>query len=296
MKKLLGFAAAAVLLSIPAYAQDENAEQGERGQTYQVADNIHVAVLENRNSVYLVSEDGVLVAETNFERNAQALADLIATVAANPVRLVVNTHWHGDHIGGNAFFAERGAVVLAHENTRIRMSAQQVNPVTGRVQLEPQLPEFLPTLTFQDKITIHWGDEVVDLVYHPNAHTDSDVVLYYRNANVIFVAGLMEYPTYAGVYSPEGFMAALDSVIAQSDEDTKIIPWQGPVVSRDELQEWRDIIATMSERVAALLAQGSTVDEIIAAQPSQDFDEKWGGGRSPERFARDMHYVLTNAR
>ena len=176
------------------------------------------------------------------------------------------------------------------------MSAQQVNPVTGRVQLEPQLPEFLPTLTFQDEITIHWGDEVVDLVYHPNAHTDSDVVLYYRNANVIFVAGLMEYPTYAGVYSPEGFMAALDSVIAQSDEDTKIIPWQGPVVSRDELQEWRDIIATMSERVAALLAQGSTVDEIIAAQPSQDFDEKWGGGRSPERFARDMHYVLTNAR
>ena len=104
------------------------------------------------------------------------------------------------------------------------------------------------------------------------------------------------YGTVIGIDKDLMHWDAQGDVIAQAGEVTKFIPWQGPVVDRNGLQEWRDIIATMSERVAALLAQGSTVDEIIAAQPSRDFDAKWGGGRSPERFARDMHYVLTNAR
>ena len=119
---------------------------------------------------------------------------------------------------------------------------------------------------------------------------------YYRDANVIMVGGLLEYPTYAGVYDPEGFIDALENVIARADADTKIIPWKGPVVSRVELQEWRDVIETMAANVSALIAEGRTVDEIVAARPSAGFDDKWGGGRTPDRFAQDMHYVLTQAR
>lgn len=292
MKKVMSVTAVAILLTASGYKAQVPAEL-DPGRTHQVEGNVHVAVIEGRNCVFLVSDGRVLLAETNFERNAATLAGLIASVTPSPVKLVVNTHWHGDHVGGNAYFAERGAAVMAHENTRVRMSAQQVNPVTGRVQLREQAPEFLPTMTFKDGVTFHWGDETVELVYYPDAHTNADVALFYHDANVIMVGGLLEYPTYAGVASPEGFIDALEQVIARADADTKIVPWKGPVVSRVELQQWRDVIETVAANVSALIAGGKTIDEIIAARPTAEFDDKWGGGRSPDRFARDMHYVLT---
>ncbi len=295
MKNVMSVTAVVILLAAPGYAAQAPAAP-DPGRTYHAEGNVHVAVIEDRNCVFLVSGERVLLAETNFERNAVTLAGLIASVTPSPVELVVNTHWHGDHVGGNTYFAERGAAVMAHDNTRVRMSAQQVNPVTGRVQLQAQATEFLPTMTFKDGVTFHWGDETVELAYYPDAHTDSDVVLYYHDANVIMVGGLLEYPTYAGVSSPEGFIDALEQVIARADADTKIVPWKGPVVSTVELQAWRDVIETVAANVSALVAEGKTIDEIVAARPTAEFDGKWGGGRSPDRFARDMHYVLTNAR
>ncbi len=293
MKKILISAATAMLLASTAFAAEEPREP-DLGRTFPVAGNVHIALFENRNSVFLVDDERILLSETNFERNAENLRNIIATVSPAPVELIINTHWHGDHIGGNKFFHEHGAVTLSHENTRIRMSEDQVNPVTNQVQLPAQAPEFLPMVTVKDGAVIHWGDETVEIVHYPDAHTDSDLVLYYDNSNVIFAGGLLEYPAYAGVYDPEGFVAALDAVIARADENTKVIPWQGPVVGRAELQEWRDIIETVAANVSALIAEGKTIDEIIAAKPSGQYDEKWGGGRTPERFARDMHYVLTH--
>ena len=161
MKNVMSVTAVAILLAAPGYAAQAPAEP-DPGRTYQVEGNVHVALIEDRNCVFLVSGGRVLLAETNFERNAVTLAGLIASVTPSPVELVVNTHWHGDHVGGNAYFAERGAAVMAHDNTRVRMSEQQVNPVTGRVQLRAQAPEFLPTMTFKDGVTFHWGDETVD--------------------------------------------------------------------------------------------------------------------------------------
>lgn len=292
MKNAMSVTAAVIACAAHGFAAQAPATP-DPGRTFQVEGNVHVAVIEGRNSVFLVSDEGVLLTETSFERNAATLAGLIASVTPRPVVRVVNTHWHGDHVGGNAYFSERGAVLMAHDNTRVRMSQEQVNPVTGRVQLEALAPAFLPSVTFSDSVTIQWGDEVAELVYYPDAHTDCDVVVYYHDANVIMVGGLLEYPTYAGVYSPEDFIDALENVIARADADSKIIPWKGPVVSRVELQEWRDVIETMAANVSALIVEGKTIDEIVAAHPSAAFDGKWGGGRTPDRFARDMHYVLT---
>ena len=293
MNIVMRVSALVIVCAVSGYAAQAPVEL-DPGRTYQVEGNLHVAVIENRNSVFLVSEEGVLLTETSYQHYAETLAGLIASVTPNPVRQVVNTHWHGDHIGGNAYFAAQGAAIMAHENTRVRMATDQINPVTERVQLEAQAPEFLPTVTFKDGATIHWGDETVELVHYPDAHTDSDVVLYYQNANVIMVGGLLEYPTYAGVYNPQGFIDALEQVISRADSDTKIIPWQGPVVTAAELGEWRDVIDAMATNVSALIAQGRTLDEIVAAKPSAAFDYKWGGGRSPDRFTQDMHYVLTH--
>lgn len=294
MHKLLYLTTAAVLLATPAMAA-EAPEVPDPGVTFQVEGNVYVATIENRNTVYLLSDERVMISETNFERNAETLAGLVASVTDAPIEMAVTTHWHGDHNGGNAYFAAHGATIVSHENTRTRMMNQQINPVTGGTQLEVQPPEMLPQLTLKDGATIHWGDETVEIVHYPTAHTDSDIVLYYLNSNVIFVGGLLEYPTYAGVYNPQGFIDALNAVVARADANTKIIPWQGPVISRNELLAWRDIIETMRQKISAMIDQGMTVEQIVAAKPSAEFDEMWGGGRSPDRFAQDMHYVLTNA-
>ncbi len=293
MKRLIPITAAAVLFVAPAIAA-QAPETPDPGEIFQVEGDIYIAKIENRNTVALLSDERVLISETNFTRNAETLAGLIASVTDAPVELVVTTHWHGDHNGGNAYFAEHGATIMSHENTRTRMMHQQVNPVTGGIQLEPQPPEMLPQVTFKDSTTIHWGNETVEAIHYPTAHTDSDVVLHYLDHNVIFVGGLLEYPTYAGVYNPQGFIDALNAVVARTDANTKIIPWQGIVVSRTELLEWRDIIETMREKVSAMLDQGMSLDQIVAANPSAEYDEEWGGGRSPDRFAQDIHYVLTN--
>ena len=293
MKKLIPMAAAAVLIAVPAVAAEAPATP-DPGEIFQVEGDVYIAKIENRNTVVLTSDERVLISETNFTRNAETLAGLIGSVSDAPVELAVTTHWHGDHNGGNAYFAEHGATIMAHENTRIRMMNQQINPVTGGVQLEAQPPEMLPQVTIKDGATIHWGDETVEIVHYPTAHTDSDLVLYYLNHNVVFVGGLLEYPTYAGVYNPQGFIDALNAVVARTDANTKIIPWQGPVISRVELLEWRDIIDSMRTKISAMLDQGMTLEQIVAAKPSAEFDAKWGGGRSPDRFAQDMHYVLTN--
>ena len=293
MKRTMYMTAVAILLAAPAIAA-QAPEVPDPGVIFQVEGDVHIATIENRNTVILLSDERVLISETNFTRNAETLAGLIASVTDAPVELVVTTHWHGDHNGGNAYFAEHGATIMAHEKTRIRLMNRQVNPVTGGVQLEPQPAEMLPQVTFKDSITIHWGDETVEAVHYPTAHTDSDVALYYHNSNVIFVGGLLEYPTYAGVYNPQGFIDALNAVVARTDANTKIIPWQGPVISRVDLLEWRDIIETMREKISAMIDQGMSLEQIVAAKPSAEFDGKWGGGRSPDRFAQDMHYVLTN--
>jgi cyclase len=293
MKRLMYLTVAVTLLSAPSFAA-QAPEVPDPGMTFHVAGDVHVATIENRNTVYLVSNERVMISETNFERNAETLAGLIASVTDAPVELAITTHWHGDHNGGNAYFSEHGATIMAHENTRTRLMNRQVNPVTGGVQLEPQPPEMLPQVTIKDGATIHWGGETVEVVHYPTAHTDSDLVLYYKNANVIFVGGLLEYPTYAGVYNPQGFIDALNAVVRGADANTKIIPWQGPVLSRVELLAWRDIIETMREKISSMINQGMTLDQIVAAKPSAEFDEVWGGGRSPDRFAQDMHYVLTN--
>jgi cyclase len=153
--------------------------------------------------------------------------------------------------------------------------------------------EFLPMLTFRDAMTVHFAGEEIQLTYYPDAHTDSDVVLRFPRANVIYMGGLLNYPTYAGIRSPDGFVAALDKVLAQADANTRIIPWRGPLVGKRELQEWRDLLATVRDRVAAAIRQGKTVDEIVASKPSREFDAKWGGAGAPDNFVRQIHAGLT---
>jgi cyclase len=300
MRGKLGIAALALvfalgLVGLSSHLPNGDAAEADPGQVFHVAGNIHLAVVEGRNTPFLIGDDAVLLAETNFERNAQTVAGLIATITPYPVGLAVNSHWHPDHVGGNAYFAENGALTLSHENTRARLIARQQNQASGPQAAEIIDAQHLPALTMKADMSVHWGDEMVELIHYPDAHTDSDVVMYYRNLNVVFIGGLLNYPMYAGVFGVEGFLHGLDEVLAATDENTMIIPWRGPVVGRAEVQEWRNLFAEVANKITALMAAGSSLEEILAARPTLEFDAKWGNQRSPEQFVEDIHAALSGA-
>lgn len=281
------------LAAMPASAQIAPPVATTPPRSYNVAGNIFVAVQEDRNSTVIVGEDSLLVVETNYRERTDALKTLLATISPKPVKIAINSHWHADHVGGNAALAAVGAVTIAQEKTRVRMGQAQVNRLTGNVQ-QPAFPsEFWPMVTFRDSLKVHFGGHDLEMTYHPDGHTDSDVVLRIPDANIIYVGGLMNYPTYAGVRSATAFVDALDKILAQANDTTKIIPWRGPVVGKAELAEWRNILATVRDRVQTGIREGKTVDQIVATNPSREFDAKWSPGAQPANFVRQIYAGLT---
>ncbi len=293
MRILPTFIFLTVLAAMPAMAQITPPAATTPPRTYNVTGNIFVAVQEDRNSTVIVGEDSLLVVETNYRERTDALKTLLATISPKPVKIAVNSHWHADHVGGNAALMAAGAITIAQDKTRVRMAHAQVNRLTGNVQ-QPAFPsEFWPMVTFRDSLTIHFGGHDIEMTYYPDRHTDSDVVLRIPDANLIYVGGLMNYPTYAGVRSANAFVDALDKVLAQANDTTKIIPWRGPLVGKAELAQWRNILATVRDRVQAGIRDGKTVDQIVASSPSREFDAKWSPGAQQANFVRQIYAGLT---
>jgi glyoxylase-like metal-dependent hydrolase (beta-lactamase superfamily II) len=284
----------AFLLLVPASLQAaQPPAQSSPPRTYPVAGPIHVAVQEDRNSMVVVGQDGILLVESNYVERAQNLKTLLATISPLPVKIVVNSHWHADHVGGNALFHRGGAVSIAHENTRRRMMADQINPANGNIQARAWGAEFLPNMTVRERMTIHFGGEEVILIHTPDAHTDSDLFVHFPLSNVVFTGGLLNYPTYAGIRSADRFVEALDQLLALANAQTKIIPWRGPMLGKTEVQEWRDLLATVRDRVAAMVREGKSLDEIIAARPTREFDPKWSPNGNSAGFVRQIHAGMT---
>jgi glyoxylase-like metal-dependent hydrolase (beta-lactamase superfamily II) len=205
------------------------------------------------------------------------------------VRFVTNTHWHGDHTGGNENMGKTGAILVAHENVRKRMSVEQFNAAMDRKT--PASPEAaLPVVTFTDTVTFHWNGDEIRVAHVAPAHTDGDAYIRFVKADVVQMGDLLfngGYP-FVDVSSGgriDGVIAAADQVLAASGEKTRIIPGHGPLAARADLQTYRDMLKTVRDRIARLKAEGRSRDEVIAAKPTAEYDAKWGTGfMKPEMF------------
>ena len=230
----------------------------------------------------LVGPDGVLLVDDEFAPLVPKILAAVKQLSPKPVRFVVNTHWHGDHTGGNAALGTEGAVIVAQDNVLKRLSTEQFNGFTKKT-IPPSPAIALPVVTFADSLSFHFDGEQVDVFHVVPAHTDGDSVLWFRKANVVhmgdnFFHGMYPFIDTGSGGSVDGVVTAVDSVLARIDDGTKVIPGHGPLGTKADLKAFRDMVATLRDRVKKAIAEGKTLDQVVASKPTADLDAAWGGG------------------
>lgn len=249
-------------------------------QTVRLKDNLYVLAGGGGNMALLFGEDGALLVDSGYRQLAEKTAAAVKAVTDKPIRLVVNTHWHFDHVGGNEPLAKVGAIIVAHENVRKQMSADRhITVIDEDVPAAP--PGALPTVTFEESLTIHWGDEEVRIIRVPHAHTDGDSMVFFSKANVLHMGdawfnGMYTFMDANAGGSLDGVVKAFDTALTLIDEKTVIIPGHGPGADLADLKAYRDMLVTVRDRVRAMKAEGKSRDEVIAAKPTEQYDAKWG--------------------
>lgn len=292
----------AMLLFANAAARSGDAPQTEPDITVQqLRAGLHVVSGAGCNVVVWHGPDGTVLVDDGTEAMAPKLHAAVERIAPGPVRLVISTHWHPDHTGGNRHFAASGSVLVAHDSARARMSEQQT---VSAYDLEvPAAPaEALPVVTFDDALDLHLNGDRLAALHVEAAHTDGDLLLWWEDANVVHVGDVY----YSGIYpfidlgsggSLAGLVAALETVLSRADARTIIVPGHGPVSNRAELAAYRDMLVATGRRVRELIDAGKNLDEVLEAQPTAAYDPVFApGSSSVERFIGILYEDLAGRR
>lgn len=244
-----------------------------------------------------VGADGTFLIDDQYAPLTPKIQAAVARITDTPVRFVVNTHWHGDHTGGNENLGEAGAVIVAHDNVRRRLASIQISKAFG--DTTPAAPHAaLPVITFAESVTFHLNGHDIAVTHYPSAHTDGDAVIRFGAANVVhlgdlFFNGLYPYIDVESGGSAAGLLAAVDQLLAGLDDATKIIPGHGPLATRADLQKYRDMLAGTIEAVQALTARGMSREDVVAAKPTAAWDATWGNGfMKPDAYTGSLYTSL----
>lgn len=268
-----------VTLSSSAAAQNPDSVQIA---TEKLADGTYVLRGRGGNIGLAVGPDAVFVVDDQFAPLTPKVLAAIATITDRPVRFVLNTHWHFDHTGGNENMGKAGALVIAHDNVRRRMSTRQFIEFIKREE-PASAPGALPVVTFNDGVTFHINGDEVSVFHLPQAHTDGDAVVHFRRANVVHMGDVYVTSSYPFVDlssggSLSGVIRGVDRVLPLIDDDTKVIPGHGRTDNKASLSAYRDMLTTVRDRVHAQIAAGRSLEQILASKPTAEFDKTWGGG------------------
>lgn len=271
--------AAAMVLSATVEARDFSKVEIK---TQKLSDGIHMLMGAGGNIGVSSGADGVFLIDDQFAPLTDKILAAVKAINPGPVKFVLNTHWHFDHTGGNENLGKRGTVIVAHDNVRKLMSADQV--ISAFKKKLPAAPKAaLPTITFNDTTTFHMNGQTLKIQHLPAAHTSGDSFVHFAGADVIhmgdtFFNGFYPFIDVEHGGSIAGMIKAADAVLKIAGPNTKIIPGHGPLADKKALRAYRDMLRGIHDRVKALIAAGKSKDEAISATPSKAFDAEWGDG------------------
>ncbi len=248
----------------------------------QISKQIYMITGKGGNIGLFIGEDGTFLIDDQFAPLTEKILETVKSVGGETPKFLINTHYHGDHTGGNENLGKAGTLIFSHHNVRERLMTGSYI-AAFKVKREALPKEGLPVVTFSDEVNFHLNGDRVYVIHVPHAHTDGDSFIYFKKANVIHAGDLFFngiYPfidvTHGG--SLRGTIRAVDRVLAMADGNTKIIAGHGPMGDKAQLTSYRQMLNTAYERLRKLKAAGKTAQEAVAAKPLADLEETWGKG------------------
>ena len=290
---------AALCASAAAYAQVPATDV----RVQVVRPGLNVILGAGGNVVVWSGADGLVLVDTGLASASTALIEAVASIATAPVKFVINTHGHADHVGSNEAFARRGAVLVGHESLREHGGRDPAVPA-GNAEGSTLAPAARPVLTTMDAFALHLNGDRLDAVHVADAHTASDIVVRWNDADVVALGDIYwsgQYP-YIDVESGgslAGMVAAVEAALARSNARTVVVPGHGPVSNRAELAAYRDMLVAIGRTVREAVEKGMGIEDILAAKPTAEFDARFGRPGAlvtPEEFVRSVYRDLAPKR
>jgi glyoxylase-like metal-dependent hydrolase (beta-lactamase superfamily II) len=267
-------------------------------KTTDLGDNVYMLEGQGGNITVATARDAIIMVDSEFAPLHDKIKAAIAVVSNLPIKYLVDTHFHGDHTGGNEAFAKDGATVVSEINVRTRLAAGTTNGLTG--VKTPPLPDALPTKTYTGAFKIRLTGRVADLRHIANAHTDGDTYVWFKTANVLatgdtFTNGRYPNIDFANGGNIKGMIAAADLYLKLVNDKSRIVPGHGPIADRAALVNYRAMLVTARDRMAKLVKDGKSEDDVIAAKPFADLDAKWAPtDLAATNFIRVVYHSLAD--
>jgi glyoxylase-like metal-dependent hydrolase (beta-lactamase superfamily II) len=255
-----------------------------------VSNNLYFLKGSGGNIGVLIGNDGTLMIDDQFAPLSNKINGAIKTLSPGEIKFLINTHIHGDHTGGNDNFKKMGITILAQDQVRERMTKETVNRQNEKVP--PRAKDALPDITFADKLNVHINDEDIELIHFDPGHTDGDVIVHFKKANVYHMGDM--FVTYGYPFidvssggSVNGMITALDKILALMDDNAKVIPGHGELSTKADVKVFRDRLADIRDQVAAALKKGKKKEDLVNLGITDKYDAEWGKG-----FLKGKDFVM----
>jgi cyclase len=268
-------------------------------KTTDLGDHMYMLEGQGGNITVAVAKDGIIMVDGQYAALHDKIRAAIATVSNQPIKYLINTHFHGDHVGGNEPFAKDGATVISEVNVKNRLAAGTTNGLTG-VKTPPAPPAALPSKTYTGAFQIRLRGRVADLRHIEHAHTDGDTYVWFKTANVLSTGDTFTYGRYPNIDfanggNIKGMIAATDAYLKLANAKSRIVPGHGPLADKAMLAEYRTMLVTARDRMAKLVKDGKSEDDVVAAKPFADLDAKWAPtDLASKNFIRVVYHSLAD--
>src|SRR6516165_4149448 len=303
----LAVVATMVLFPFGAMAQQQSQAPSPAGvdfskveiKTTNLGDGIYMLEGEGGNITVAVAKDGIIMVDSEYAPLHDRIKATISAISNQPIKYLIDTHFHEGHSGGNEAFAKDGAAVIAEAHVKARLAAGTTNGLTG-VKTPPAPAGALPTKTYTGQFKIRMLGRVADLTHIANAHTDGDTYVWFKTANVLatgdtFTNGRYPNIDFANGGNIKGMIAATDAYLKLVNDKTRIVPGHGPVADKAALVAYRSMLITARDRMAKLVKEGKSEDDVLAAKPFADLDAKWAPTElASKNFVRVVYHSLAD--
>ncbi len=266
--------------------------------THSVGANVYMLEGSGGNLGVSTGEDGVFLIDDQHAPLTEKILAALGKLSDQPVRLLINTHYHADHVGGNENIGKTGSVIISHENVRKRMNSEQFVAFFNK-KIAPYPHKALPIITFTRDISFHLNGEELAVLHLKNAHTDGDAIVLFKKSNVIhtgdiYFNGIYPFIDTSADGSVDGVIKGVEQILTMIDDNTKIIPGHGPLSNKKELEAYMAMLVSVRDKIRAGVTKGLTMEEVVAQKPTAEYDQNLGDGfLSPENFVKILYSDLS---